>query len=842
MVAAHSDKYLSQVLGTTEINVSPETTFEEKQMRDRQITISTGTSRKDLNWIQTPMTVSGLFNRLKTPVRGAETLQAYTRMSKTQQDALKDVGGFVGGPMSGPRRKAGSVTGRDVITLDFDSIPAWQTDAVLQATARMNCVYCIYSTRKHAPSAPRLRVLIPLDRTVSPDEYEPIARRVASCIGIAMADPTTFEVSRLMYWPSCCSDSEFVYRAETDPELLSADFILGTYADWHDVKSWPVVPGKEVNYTRLAVKQGDPLTKAGIVGAFCRTYDIRQAMDTFLPGIYAPVETDENRFTYLGGSTAGGAVLYDDGKFLYSHHATDPCGGHLVNAFDMVRLHKFGDLDDATDPETPVIRMPSYTKMCELASEDKQVRLTLARDRQEQARADFEGIGADGDDESDNNAAPEPDDAWKADLDYTKNGALKNTIDNAVIILEHDPALQGCFAMNLFAGRGEVLARLPWETEPFKRRRLWSDTDSNSLYWYMERVYGHTGKANIDSALDVHASEHAFNDVQDYINGLIWDGVPRLDTLFIDYLGAEDTQYNRTVCRMAFTAAIARAMDPGCKYDSMVILCGKQGIGKSTLLDKMSRGWFNDSIRSFEGKDASELLQGVWLVEISELDAFRKTDVARIKQFLSLRADRYRAAYGRHVRELPRCCVFFGTTNTSDFLQDTTGNRRFLPVDVGKTEHALTVWEDLPDSTINQIWAEAKMRWMMGEQLHLTGKMEKEAVKKQEEHRETSVREGPIIEFVNQKVPSNWREWPIDRRRDYWAGAFQSGDFEFELVERDRICAAEVWCELLGGRLKDARYSDTREINATLEKMPGWEPKTTRFGPYNAQRGFVKIG
>ncbi len=129
--------------------------------------------------------------------------------------------------------------------------------------------------------------------------------------------------------------------------------------------------------------------------------------------------------------------------------------------------------------------------------------------------------------------------------------------------------------------------------------------------------------------------------------------MPRLDTLFIDYLGAVDSPYTRAVTRKSFTAAVARAMVPGTKYDTMLILSGAQGLGKSTLLDKMSRGWFNDSIRTFEGKEASELLQGVWLVEIAELDAFRRTDIARIKQFLSLRADRFRAAYGRHVKELP---------------------------------------------------------------------------------------------------------------------------------------------------------------------------------------------
>lgn len=230
----------------------------------------------------------------------------------------------------------------------------------------------------------------------------------------------------------------------------------------------------------------------------------------------------------------------------------------------------------------------------------------------------------------------------------------------------------------------------------------------------------------------------------------------------------------------------------------------------------MSRGWFNDSIRTFEGKEASELLQGVWLVEVSELDAFRRTDVARIKQFLSLRADRFRAAYGRHVKELPRCCVFFGTTNTSDYLQDRTGNRRFWPVDVGVVPHTKTVWSDLPEE-IDQLWAEAVVRWRAGEPLFLKGELEDAAKQKQEEHREASTREGIIMDFLDKQVPEDWQSWPLDRRRMFWGGAVQG---EVKLVDRDRVCALEVWCEALDGKQKDIRYFET-EYEERLKDLDG---------------------
>ena len=192
---------------------------------DRRITISAGTSRKATVWTAQTLLISELWEKLKTPARGTETLAEYMNYKKAQQDELKDIGGFVGGSLIGARRKANNVSGRDIITLDLDNIPAGGTDDIIRRVDGLGCGFCIYSTRKHQPSAPRLRVLIPIDRTVTAEEYEPIARRVGEYIGLEFADPTTFEVSRLMYWPSCCSDSQYVHMA-SDKVFLSADGVL----------------------------------------------------------------------------------------------------------------------------------------------------------------------------------------------------------------------------------------------------------------------------------------------------------------------------------------------------------------------------------------------------------------------------------------------------------------------------------------------------------------------------------------------------------------------------------------------------------------------------------------
>lgn len=790
---------------------------------DRQITITVGASRNSTDWRPQVLLLSELWERLRVPQRSTETMAEYLGMTKGQQDNLKDVGGYVAGTLNGTRRKASAVTGRDVITLDLDSIPNGQTDSVCARVEALGCGYCIYSTRKHRPDAPRLRVLLPLDRTCTADEYEPLARKMAEIIGMELADPSTFEASRLMYWPSCCADGEYVYYAADKP-LLSVDGVQSLYTDWRDVSSWPTHPGATPT-ARLAAKQGDPESKPGIVGAFCRVYDIPAAMDTFLPGVYSETDTP-GRYTFCQGSTYGGAVLYDNGKFLYSHHATDSCGGRLVNAFDLVRLHRFGDADDSAEAGTPVNRLPSYTAMSELAAQDSRVTGLLMQERWDRATAGFTAV----------EGAQEPLEAdWRTQLQFDKNGNPRGTIDNVWLILENDPALAGKFALNTFSGRGEVLGPLPWNKED--RRRPWEDNDNAGLYWYMEKAYSISSNGKVDGALSLHSAKHAFNDVQTYLNSLEWDCTPRLDTLFIDYLGAEDSDYTRAVTRKAFVAAVARAMRPGTKFDQMVILSGPQGIGKSSLLDKMSKGWFNDSIRTFEGKEASELLQGVWIVEVAELDAFRRTDVSRIKQFISQRADRFRAAYGRHVKEMPRCCIFFGTTNTDEYLTDRTGNRRFWPVNVGVQPVKLSVWDDLPGA-VDQLWSEAVVRWRWGEPLYLAGDLEQQARAQQERHREAGMTEGLILDWLDREVPEDWQDWTLERRRAFWNGQVQG---EIKLVPRDRVCAAEVWCELLDGDVRSLRRSEAAEINSTIAAA-GWGRKVARrCGPYGVQKGFSRV-
>lgn len=516
---------------------------------DKQISISSAGNRKATNWPTQTLYWSEFVQRLQTAVRGTETLAEYLAMPKRQQDDLKDVGGFVGGELTGGRRKANAVAGRDLITLDLDAIPPFETDNVLRRIESLGCAYAVYSTRKHSPDRPRMRLIVPIDRTVTADEYEPIARKLAEMVGIEMCDPTTFQVTRLMYWPSCSSDSQYVYHYGDKP-FLSADGMLALYTDWRDWAAWPQVPGTENQHVRLAVKQGDPLTKQGVVGAFCRQYDIITAIQTFLPGVYEPTD-DQTRWTFVEGSTTGGAVIYDDGKFLYSHHATDPCSGRLVNAFDLVRLHKFGDQDDDAKPDTPTNRLPSYTAMVQFALQDAGVAAIMQQERYEQA---VEAFG------QDTVEVQQEDTNWLKKLELSPTtGKPNKTTDNIIIILENDPNLRGRIAYDEFAVRGMAMGDLPWNKN--SDRKPWTDVDDAGLRHYLERVYGITGKEKVLDAVALVGHKNAYNDVQEYLQNLPrWDNVQRLDTLLIDYLGAEDNIYTRAVSRKAIVAAVARAM------------------------------------------------------------------------------------------------------------------------------------------------------------------------------------------------------------------------------------------------------------------------------------------
>lgn len=643
---------------------------------DKNLKISIAQNRKSLKWITEEIKWSDFILKISKPVRTNETYEQFIKMKKSQQDELKDVGGFVAGELKDNRRKAENVLNRCLVTLDADNIEPGLTQKVLNLVDGLGCAYAIYSTRKHSDAKPRLRIIIPTDRTMKTDEYEPIARKIASFIGMEIMDPSTFEPSRLMYWPSCSKDSNFVFRCADKP-FASVDGILSMYKNWKDTSEWPKIANEPEIIKKEITKQKDPLEKDNIVGAFCKVYDIYRAIATFLPDVYEP-GNQPDKYTYIQGSVANGATVYGDGKWLYSFHATDPASRTLCNSFDLVRIHKFGHLDDDIKDGTPTNRFPSYVEMCKFALEDIEVGKEFEKQKLDRAKQEFG-----------QSMETVEDVEWRIKKlkKSSSTGMIERTINNALIILENDMALKNKLVFDRFSNRFLIKEPLPWGRPEESYPKLWTDSDDAELRGYFEKLYdGFKNASAINDALAILKNRKSTNVAKEYFENLIWDGRERLDNLIIDYLGAENNEYTRQVTRKALVAVVARAItEKPVKFDNMVILTGKQGIGKSTLLNKLAGEWFTDNIIDFNSKDTLLLLQNCIIAEVPELQGFNKADSNRLKQFLGQKTDKYRAPYERREEEHPRHCVFFGTTNDDEFLRDSTGNRRYWPIEVRKT-------------------------------------------------------------------------------------------------------------------------------------------------------------
>ncbi|QGG47327.1 virulence-associated E family protein [Heliorestis convoluta] len=782
---------------------------------DGLLTIAIGRSRKDRSWKNREMSWLELVNRLSNTIRTPEKYEEYKKLSKAKQDEVKDVGGFVGGTLKGGRRKNNSVVWRQLITLDADYVKGdlW---ASVETIFGHGCA--IYSTHKHHPTKPRLRLVIPLLRPVTADEYVPIARRIAADLGIDFFDDTTFQVHRLMYWPSTPADGDFVFKVLDEP-WVDPDVILARYPDWQDSSFWPESSRTLSERKKLADKQGDPKGKAGIVGAFCRTYSVTEVIEKYLSDRYTPCD-DPNRYTYSAGSTSGGLVIYENGDFAYSHHSTDPIGGKLCNAFDLARIHLFGDLDESVKEGTPINRLPSYQAMTEEALKDKQVKLTMGKEQLNLAEEEFQ----------------EEELEWLTELTRDQKGNVLSTAPNVILILENDRALKERIALNDFVHRVVIKDDLPWRSRA--RGDYWTDSDDASLRNYLYSLYGIKGAGIIADAWSEVAVKHAFHPIKDYLSSLVWDGRKRIERIMIDYLGADDNECVRTFTRKILVAAVTRIYRPGAKFDYSVVLVGPQGIGKSYIIKRLGKDWHSDSFITVKGKEAYEQLQGVWILEMAELTATKKVDVEAVKHFISKSEDTFRVAYGRHNETFKRQCVFFGTTNDYDFLNDPTGNRRFLPITVNGGG-SKNMWVDLTDEEVDQIWAEAKVLYEQGESLALSKEIEEKAQMIQAAH----TQENPIAEsirtYLETSVPTNWYELDIGTRRAYLH--LRQGDSQPEkTMKLNKVCAQMVWEELFQKDISTMTRYDAKEINMIILHTPGWKRvSSVRFDQtYGMQKGF----
>ena len=781
--------------------------------------IAYGNSRMDKRWKNTDISWEDFCSRVKTTQRTTETVEEYRKMKKGGQDSIKDVGGFVGGHLKDGRRKKGNVLSRSMLTLDMD----YGTSTIWEEISTFfpyQC--CIYSTHKHTPENPRLRLIIPLFRDVGEEEYAAVSRMVAKEIGIDLFDDTTYEPERLMYWPSTSRNGIFVYE-EKDGSLLDPDVFLNKYDDWRDTSTWPVSSRQSEILDRSLKEQADPLSKEGVIGTFCRTYSVSTAIDTFLKNIYAP-SVMAGRYDYIPADSSAGVILYDD-KFSYSHHATDPASGRLLNAFDLVRIHRFGHLDDRATESTPPSKLPSFINMCEFAIQDDEVKAQFTKERMEQATIDF------------------TEDNWQTALELDKQGKIKDTLDNIVLIIRNDSELES-IAFNKHRDGIDARDGLPWE----QMKGGWNDSDNAALKVYLSNKYGIYSPTKTKDAILAVAAERSYHPIKEYLDHLPeWDGIDRVETLLIDYFNATDNSYTRAVTRKMMVAAVARIVHPGTKFDSVLILNGPQGIGKSTFFAKLAGDWFSDSLTLTDMKDKAgpEKLQGYWILELGELAGMRKTDVEVVKSFISRSDDKYRASYGVNVESHPRQCIIVGSTNAeSGFLRDITGNRRFWPVRIsgdGKRK----AWQ-MSVYDVEQIWAETLVLYSQGEKLYLEGSDVELATNEQADAMESDEREGLVRTYLDTLLPEDWNALSLYERRNYLNGSEFGGESRVGTVERTLVCNMEIWCECFGRDASAMKPADSYAIAGIMKKINGWNKYqgnkngTSNFPIYGRQRCYEK--
>ena len=772
----------------------------------RNLSIAYGNNRQAKTWVNKTIQFDDLKERLKTTIRTTESAEEYAKMSRAQRDAAKDHGGFVAGVLKGGRRKIDTVEVRSMLALDGDRI-----DRAFLDNYETICPYtsALYTTHSSTNDNPRVRLVVPLTRDVTPEEFVAVSRYLADMLGIDYFDECSYQPNQLMYWPSTPANGTFVYK-ETDGGWLDPDDILSKHPEWTDPTRLPTSSRESKANTVAQQKVQDPLAKEGVVGLFNRAYyPITKALEAFLSDVYEPTD-NENRWHLITSGSMAGVEIKED-KFIYSHHAKDPAYLKLCNAFDIVRTHRFGDMDDKA----------SYKAMCDFAMQQDDVKMLAAAEKMADAQTDF----TDGEDTD-----------WMRKLQYEpRSTVLKNNLHNITLILQNDPLLQNIVFNQQLDGM-EIKGTVPWQ-HPSK---YWRDADDAQLISYVDSHYGTFSQRNYQIAVTKVSDDRSYHPIREYLDALPeWDKIPRVDTLLIDYLGAEDNAYVRAVTRKTLCAAVRRVQEPGVKFDTMLVLNGPQGIGKSTLISRLAGEWFSDSLNLGDTKDktAAEKLQGYWILEIGELAGLRKAEVETLRSFLSRQNDIYRAAFGRRATPHPRQCIFFGTTNAeSGYLRDTTGNRRFWPVKTpgGGSKHS---W-DITAEEIEQIWAEVLVYVKAGEKLHLAADIESLAKEEQREALESDEREGLVRDFLETLLPENWDSMDLFERRSFLSGVSNIG--AKGTVRRTRVCNMEIWCELFGKDQGNLGRAESNTLAAMLTKL-GWirQEKKERVKLYGPQVVFV---
>lgn len=662
-----------------------------------------------------------------------------------------------------------------------------------------------HTTFNSTPQEPRYRLIIPTDRLMAPDEYHAVADAVMAKLGVDQFDRGSREPARQMFRPSA-QKPEWFESWVADGEPLNVDELLADFVV--DLSTLPV--------PKTSSTKRDPQSLEGVVGAFNRVYDIGEVIEAY----DLPYVTAGANWQLVGARSIAGLKLVDDtGTLAYSHHVTDPAHGRAVSPFDLVRLHRFGELDAGKPEQTPINRLPSHTAMQELASTDVRVVAELVG-------ADFAGEVGDALDVVD----------WRLGLQlHRRTGDVQDVIKNWDLIVANEPLFK-LLQFNELSMAVEVSGDLPWR--PLERGgATFSATDRAALCHHIERNFQglRPSRTLMDELVNTTAAQRYVNPLRDYLLARegTWDGEARVEE---SLPGVVPTPYTRMVARKALVAAVARVMEPGVKWDHTVVLFGGEGKGKSWWVDRVFRGYAS-TLGDIHHKDTLLIMQRSWVMLADEGYSLRKANADAQKEFLTRRVDVFRAPFERETMAHPRHCVIWSTTNDEVFLRRQEGNRRFLIV---RSENRVD-FDALTDEYVDQLWAEAVHLYRAGEKLWLDEDQSRVAADERETFTEEDAKAGAVEDYLEMLVPESWDEMSPEARVTFRANRAEELG-AVGTVQMTEVCSAQIWVEVFGRRLGDHSRTELLELNNIMRKLPGWSvlPGRRRVPHYGPQQVFVR--
>jgi hypothetical protein len=775
----------------------------------RKLNIAIGSSRRAVKWQNTQISWQQLLMKLEKPTITKETIECYVAMTKSEQDNIKDVGGFVGGFCKNESRSKSSISSRDLLCWDFDNC----TTEIYKKLAKldeMKVTYVIHSTHKHTPTKPRLRVIIPLEVTLSSKhgEYEFAIEKMTEKLDLMdMVDRISFERNRLVYWPSISSNAEYYFKSGEGEYLNWLPYLEGFEGDGQENKNpgqTKTNKGQNKDKTKKRWYKKDPRLVTGVIGAFNRTYPISKCIAEFLSDVYSGPD-ERGRYTFIAGTGASGVEVKDDDTLCQSYHSTDPARCYKgsekpreCNSFDLIMIHKY---DDDQDKLKKAIK---WALELDDIHEDEKF-------KKEQEYNFYRGV------------------AWDIEQIQMmgKEGQKISypllSESNLAILLDH---LGVKIAYNEMMQR-KFIDGVKWEDDDYSVMK-----DRCQAYKFKSM-----SRPDLLSHLNILAKKNSYHPIKAYLESLKWDGVARVETLLSTYFDAVDNEYTRGIMRKVLAGAVKRVYEPGCEMQYMLVLSGTSDIGKSSFWRRLAgEEWFSDDMQLTDmgPRTGTEKIQNKWIVELPELSGMKKADMEAVKAFLTRQEDVCRLAYGRETSNLARQSIMVGTTNEDGFLKDLTGNKRFLPVKVTRR-----LKDDLDR---DQIWAEVMTFWE-NEDIRLSQKLRYMAEQAANEAMEVDDKFALVVKFLETKIPLNvWQDMKIWERQEFIKNADDKEKNTFlskDLFLREKVAPLEIWCECFGRTKDSIKRADSNEITACLIKL-NWTKKMSardrEYGPLNSRK------